>query len=42
MRYKIFVIYVTFNQNYIGLIYGDFDKYINLYYIYFEFLNNKF
>ena len=41
VKYKMFIIYVAFDKIYIRLVDGDFDEYINLYYIYFKFLNKK-
>ena len=41
IKYKIFVIYIAFDKIYIGLVDGNFDDYVNLYYIYFLFLNKK-
>ena len=39
--YKMFAIYVAFDKIYIGLVDDNFDEYVNLYYIYFRFLNKK-
>ena len=42
MIYKIFIINIVINKICIKLMNGNFDKYINLYFIYFKFLNKIF